>query len=233
MNTFDYLRQSFFFFRQNLAQIAAIQLPFLIPLNGLMLWLDINSDPASPAFSQHALLLSLLSLLVLPVYWAATIYYMQSRLDDQPLRAGQAILKGLTRWRTLLVIFILSGLAIASGLFLLIIPGIYIGVRLAFADYIGVLTPTSALSSLKQSWQQTDDYFWVLLQGLLILYPALQLVEFPISHYFASQEHRQLWLELPISVAIDLCSALITVYGFRVYCVMRADQPRKPEEAVD
>ncbi len=220
MKTFDYLKQSFFFFRQNFRDIATIQLPFLILLNALALWLDMNASDTED-FRQTALSISLLSLILMPIYWAATILYMQSKLENRPLQPFQAISLSFKYWRTLLFIFILTALAISGGLLLLIIPGIYIGIRLSFADYIGVVEGKSAWESLKQSWEETDDYFWVLLQGLLILYPTLQLVEIPITQHFTNQEDRSMLLELPIVVFLDLLSALITVYGFRIYCVMR------------
>jgi len=222
MKTFDYLKQSFFFFRQNFRDIATIQLPFLILLNALALWLDMNASETED-FRQTALSISLLSLVLMPIYWAATILYMQSKLENRPLQPFQAISLSFKYWKTLLFIFILTALAISGGLLLLIIPGIYIGIRLSFADYIGVVEGKSAWASLKQSWEETDDYFWVLLQGLLILYPTLQLVEIPITQYFTNQEDRSMLLELPIVVFLDLLSALITVYGFRIYCVMREE----------
>ena len=222
MKTFDYLKQSFFFFRQNFRDIATIQLPFLILLNALALWLDMNASETED-FRQTALSISLLSLVLMPIYWAATILYMQSKLENRPLQPFQAISLSFKYWRTLLFIFILTALAISGGLLLLIIPGIYIGIRLSFADYIGVVEGKNAWASLKQSWEETDDYFWVLLQGLLILYPTLQLVEIPITQYFTNQEDRSMLFELPIVVFLDLLSALITVYGFRIYCVMREE----------
>lgn len=226
MTTFDYLRQSAYFFKQNFFQIAAIQAPFLIILNGLALWLDINATPDTD-IRQQAALLSILSLTFLPIYWGGTILYMQSRLDDTPITAKQAIYGSLFCWRALLFTFILTSIAVFTGLLLIIIPGIYIGVRLAFADYICVVEKKGAMESLKSSWERTDDYFWVLLQGLLILFPALQLIEMPIAHMFADMENRSIFIELPVFVFVDLLSALITVYGFRIYCVMR-NETRPP-----
>ncbi len=220
MTTFDYLRQSAYFFKQNFFQIAAIQAPFLLILNGIALWLDINAAPDTD-LRQQAAYLSILSLTFLPIYWGGTILYMQSRLDDTPMSAKQAIYRSLFFWRSLLFTFILTSVAVFTGLLLIIIPGIYIGVRLSFADYICVVERQTAIQSLKLSWDKTDNYFWVLLQGLLILFPALQLIEMPITRMFAHMENRSIFLELPIIVFIDLLGALITVYGFRIYCVMR------------
>lgn len=148
---------------------------------------------------------------------------MQSVLDQRPFKASQAIIASLACWRTLLFTFVLTAFAIMGGLMLLILPGIYIGVRLAFADYICVLEKRGAIDSLKQSWEDSADYFWPLLQGLLILYPALQILEIAFAQMFSNGEARNLLIELPVFVMIDLLSALITVFGFRIYCVMRQE----------
>lgn len=227
MSTFEYLRQSFFFFKQNLTIIAKIQLPFLVILNGLALWLDINVTDTNE-FREKTAYISILSLSFLPIYWGATILLMQSKLDNAPLSASQAIIASLSLWRSLLFTFILTSFAVFGGLLLIILPGIYIGVRLAFADYICVLEKQSALNSLKQSWKDTADYFWTLLPGLAILFTGIQLIEMPIAHTLSNMEERNILIELPIVAVVDLLGALITVFGFRIYCVMREES--RPKE---
>ena len=231
MNTFEYLRQSFFFFKQNFVMIAKIQLPFLIILNGLALSMDINATDTDD-FRQQTAYISILSLSFLPIYWGATILYMQSKLEGSVLTASQAIIASLSFWRSLLFTFILTSFAVFGGLLLLIVPGVYIGVRLAFADYICVLEKQSAVNSLKQSWKESGDYFWTLLPGLAILFTGVQLIEMPIAHTLSSMEDRNLIIELPIVAVVDLLGALITVFGFRIYCIMREEtktEKRKPD----
>lgn len=223
MKIFEYLRQSFFFFKQNILMIAKIQLPFLFILNGLALWLDINATETDNLRQQTAYI-SILSLTFLPIYWGATILFMQSKLNNSTLSASQAIIASLSFWRSLLFTFILTSFAVFGGLLLLVIPGIYIGVRLAFADYICVLEKQTAVNSLKQSWKVSANYFWTLLPGFAILFTGLQLIEIPIAHTLSSMTDRNLLVELPIIACVDLLGALITVFGFRIYCVMREEE---------
>lgn len=54
------------------------------------------------------------------------------------------------------------------GLLLLIVPGIYVAVRLAFVPFLVVdegLGPTAALA---ESWRRTEGRFWALLGGALL-----------------------------------------------------------------
>lgn len=232
MNAFDYIKHSFFFFRQNIKTIAAIQLPFLILLNGFMIWMEMNTDSSESMEEIRSQMAysALISLTLLPVYWGATILFVQSKLEDRPLSAFQALYASLSFWRTLLLVFLLSGMAIFGGLLLFIIPGIYIGIRLAFADYICVIEKRGIMDSLKQSWADTSDYFWTLFQGLVVLYPAIQILEWSFVSYFAKMEERSLIMELPIFVAIDLLSVITVIFGFRIYTLMRSEIRPEPTQ---
>ncbi|RVU32464.1 YciC family protein [Neptunomonas marina] len=229
LNTLDLLKQTFFFFRRNLAAIAAIQLPFLIALNLLASWIESNAGESTD-LSQQMAYLALLRLTLLPIFWGATILYIQSKVDGNDYSPSQAVFASLRFWRSLLLVFLLSGMAIFTGLMFFIIPGIYIGVRLAFADFICVVERKPVFESLKQSWEDTKDYFWLLLQGLLILYPGLQIAELYFAQTFAGDGGSNWLLELVIFVTLDLLSVLALIYGFRVYCVMRDEQ--RPEDRI-
>lgn len=220
MNAFDYIKQSIYFLKQNFATLAAIQVPFLLAVNALALWVDQNDNVTM----QSVALVSLLSLLVMPIYWGATIFFMQSILDGTPLSPSQALAAGLGRWRSLLFTFVLSSFAIIGGLALLIIPGIYIGVRLAFADYICVLEKRSAIDSIRQSWIESDDYFWLLFQGLILIYPAIRLLEWGVLEVLESADITSILIKLPAITAVDILSILITIYGFRIYCLARNNE---------
>lgn len=217
---FDYLRQTVFFFRQHLLTLAAIQLPFLILLAlGQSLLLDgIEADDGSAQIRVG--LASALDLALLPFYWGATIFYLQSVIDNSPLKPSNAVLLSLRCWGRLLVTYVLNALAVALGLMLLILPGVYFGVRLAFSDYICVLEDKRPVAALRQSWDTSSDYFWVLLQGLAFLMGLLLLGKLAVSRLFDGSE---LLLNAAL-VGLDFLSVLITIYGFRIYCVMRSEQ---------
>ncbi|WP_417584454.1 YciC family protein [Nitrincola sp.] len=217
--TFEYLRQSFFFFKQHLLTLAAIQLPFLALIGLLSFFLQGDLTSSEDVASSGFLLLGLLQLALLPLYWGATIFYMQSVLDGKPLSVMSAISLGMSSWGRLLLTYILNGFAVLLGLIMLVIPGVYVGVRLAFADYVCVLEGKSATQSLKQSWSQTQPYFWMLLQGFVIIFLCLLLIEMLIQQIFGSTLPGTL-----LSLLVDFCGVMLTVFGFRVFSVMREEQ---------
>ncbi|WP_020683568.1 YciC family protein [Marinobacterium rhizophilum] len=221
--TFEYIRQSLFFFRRHLGTIARIQLPFIIGLNLLGLLLDSGFEANSNQMHTGTGLLMLLNLTLLPLYWGATILFLQSAVDSRPLSAFQAVALSLKYWRRLLITYLLSGFAVTLGLMLLIVPGIYAGVRLVFADYICVLEDRKPVASLRQSWAESEVYFGLLLKGLLLIFGALFLIEAPLLYLAETAGISTPPVDAFLSVVFDLMGTLVTVYGFRIYSLMRSE----------
>lgn len=218
---FTYIRQSLYFFRNHFAMIAKIQLPFLL-LEGFAA-LMIHGSVTEETMGINQGLLVLINLTLLPIYTAATIVYLQSVVQNNPLRVSQSIMLGLTRWGVLLLIYIISGLAIISGLLFLIFPGLFILARLAFADYIGVLEKQGVFSSLKASWERTEDYFWILLTGTVMLFGLVTGGNMLLHSTLDGAGMMTPLLEITLSIIFGLFSAIITIFGFRVYCVSLQD----------
>ncbi|NVK39597.1 MAG: hypothetical protein HWE39_00010 [Oceanospirillaceae bacterium] len=220
--TLEYIRQSLFFFRRNFGVIARIQLPFIILLN-LVGWLIQSTlDPETQAVRNAGALLMLLNLTLLPIYWGATILFLQSVVDNRPLGALTAIRSSLKYWRRLLLTYLMMAVAVTLGLLLFIVPGIVAGVRLAFADYVCVLENRKAGESLRQSWGDTREYFWLLLNGMLIIFGGLFLMEMLftlIDRNVVSLAP----LNPVLGILLDLLGTLVTIYGFRVYCLMKEE----------
>lgn len=220
--TFEYIRQTLFFFRRNFGVIARIQLPFIILLNLIGWLIPASLSPEAPEMRSAGALLMLLNLTLLPIYWGATILFLQSVVDNRPLGALAAIRASLKYWRRLLLTYLMMAVAVTLGLLLFIVPGIVAGVRLAFADYACVLENRKAGESLRQSWGDTREYFWLLLNGMLIIFGGLFLIEF----LFMLIDKNVVSLspfETVLGILLDLLGTLVTIYGFRVYCLMKEE----------
>lgn len=91
-------------------------------------------------------------------------------VDDIPPRILD-LLEGYLYFLPGLVAYVLLGFSILAGLLLLILPGIYVAVRLQFVFYL-VVEGREALRALRESWAITRGLFWRLLGfgmvGLLI-----------------------------------------------------------------
>lgn len=218
--TFDYLRQSLFFFRTHLNQLALIQIPFLlmITLVQYQLLQGVESDTARTTSSLF--ISSALDLALMPIYWGATLLYMQSVLQGRSLTTAQAISLSLTCWGRLLLTYILTALAVSSGLLLLILPGLYIGIRLAFAEFYCVMEGKGPFEAIRASWASSADFFWPLLQGLALIFGVLMLAEVLISQMMGDAHV----LKMILSLLVQFLGVLSSIYAYRVYCVMKEDK---------
>ncbi|MGB0467387.1 MAG: YciC family protein [Pontibacterium sp.] len=221
----EYIRQALYFFRSHFSMVVRIQLPFLLLINVLALLADTSFDSQSESFSTMVAGLTLLNVTLMPIYMAATIFYFGSVVKNQPLTAGQALLLGLTRWRALLLVYALSAFAVFSGLLFLVIPGIFILIRLGFADYICVAEQKGPLDALKESWERSEPWFWTLLNGLAILFVIVTGTEMLLELLLEKIG----LLNAPVSALINmffgLLNTALTVYGFRVYCIAQEETP--------
>ncbi len=104
------------------------------------------------------------------------------------------------------------GVAVAAGLVLLIIPGIYVAVRLQFYGFLIVDQRVGPIESLQKSWEITDGRVWSLLWldlilvginllGVLLFVVGL-FVTVPISTLALAYVYRQL-LELAPEDAVE------------------------------
>ena len=107
------------------------------------------------------------------------------------------------RWMVVLVV---------AGLFLLIVPGIYVAVRFQFYGFFVVDEKTGPVESLQRSWEVTDGRVWsllwldLILVGINILGMLLFLVGLfvtvPITTLALAYVYRQL-LVLPPENAVE------------------------------
>jgi len=78
-----------------------------------------------------------------------------SSTSIEPLNA---LLNGIKKFFPLFGVLILSSIFVFFGLLLLILPGIYVGARLALSPVYIMLENKGVLESLKLSWENTDEH---------------------------------------------------------------------------
>lgn len=216
-----YLKQTWFFFRANLVPIMRIQLPFIILITLISMSAIQSVDPENPQMNDSMMMFYLASLIFLPLYAGATIAYLQSVVNEQPISTTEALKTGLIRWWPLLITKMLGALAIVIGLFLLFVPGIYVLIRFAFSEYHSVIEKVSPTDALKNSWDDTSEFFWPLLNGLAVLFVILMGGNLLLQGLLQSIGIESLLISSLLDIAFGFLNCLYTVYGFRLYCVMR------------
>jgi len=222
--TLEYIRQSFFFFRQNIKLLAAINIPFLIIFNILFSQVNMANSTADPsAVTESLLMASTLNLLFMPIYWGATIFFMQSTIHSPILTAGQAITASIKTWLKLFLVFFLTSVCVLFGFMAFIIPGIYVAIRLSLSHYICIAENKGTIDSLKQSWARTGDYVWLILKGTAIIMITIFILRMAAIAITDTIFNSAL-VNVIVNIAFDFCNIMVMIFGFRVYCLSNEKQ---------
>mgnify|MGYP001071759101 CR=1 FL=1 len=155
MNPLDALRDAWFFFRQNLLQILLLCLPFLL----LEAFLSLQLENLVAA-AKVPLYEVLLGLFFYPLYSAALILFIDARSRGEQPGKGALVTMSLGLWPRFVLLAGIGTLAIMLGISLFILPGLWLMVRLVFADYLLVLRGLTPLQALHESLQLTHGHFW-------------------------------------------------------------------------
>ena len=129
-------------------------------------------------FSSNGGLIGIMGLLgmILSVSFLGALHLSfdakSSNVSIEPLNA---LFAGLKKFFPLFGAYILSAIVVFFGLLLLILPGVYVGARLAlFPAYI-MLENKGVMESLKLSWENTDEHGGTLF-GLTIIFVLLSII---------------------------------------------------------
>jgi hypothetical protein len=124
------------------------------------------------AQATASLLAALAGLLLYQVLTGAITRAIAAEVAGQDPGVEQSYRFGFARLGPILVVSILVGLATLAGLIVLVIPGIYIGVRLAVSTQALVVEGKRGTEAMRRSWDLVRGHWWhaaftVLLAGLL------------------------------------------------------------------
>ena len=172
MNPLTVLRDSFYFFQRNLGAIVQLCLPLVILEAVLQQVLDRTLGPE--AFTGYSMIVGLL---VYPLYTAALILFLDARSRGESPRTVDVLAMALTLWPRYALLTAMSTLLILLGLSLYFLPGLWLMVTLAFAEYLLVLRGMPALAAMKESFRLTRGHFLRILICLLCVMTPLWLLK--------------------------------------------------------
>lgn len=167
MNILSIFADAYRFYVGNLRQMAGLFLPILLIVSALEQVLTVTSDAASVFW------VALANLLFYPLYTGAMLQLLARRTQHETPTNAQLLFSALRFWWPLLVLTFVVGAMVAFGLMLLIIPGIWIAVRLSFAEIYLVVEGLEPLAALRKSHDTTKELFWVILLAIAGIYALL------------------------------------------------------------
>ncbi|GGX68260.1 hypothetical protein [Saccharospirillum salsuginis] len=149
---------------------------------------------------------------------AAVILYLDRAIKKEYLPPRQAVLQALAWVPMLATVQFLTGIVVGLGL-ILIVPGLYFGVRLVLASFFLILDRQPVLDSMRTAWTRSVGYGWTIFGGYALIYGALILVSqvlFIGGDVEAGNTGYGLGTVL-LNLLFKPVGALALVFGFRVY----------------
>jgi hypothetical protein len=167
-NAWNFYFNNWQYFAVLAAPVFAVEIAtayFLLPLG------DISPENIAEYFGSNVLSIGILSAVgtVLSVGFLGSLYLaFNSKSSASELEPMSALLAGVQKFFPLFGAYFLSIFAVFFGLLLLILPGIYLGARLALFPAFIMLEGKGVIDSLKLSWEKTDEHGGILFSLTLL-----------------------------------------------------------------
>jgi lysylphosphatidylglycerol synthetase-like protein (DUF2156 family) len=215
---FEILRDAWALYRADwrtyLLVVAVVVVPANLVVGGIALG-GLSGEPRGQTLGELGVTVALQQLVTLPLTTAMVIAVLLARLRDEPATAGAAIQAGFDVFAALLVVIVLSALAIAAGA-VLIIPGIYLAVRLLVSVPATVIEGRRGVDALRRSWELVELNWWRTLGTLLTMNTVAALAAgFVIALPFtmiATSTDSQAW-SLIGAIAGEIATVPLTAIG--------------------
>ncbi|WP_122579679.1 YciC family protein [Pseudomonas viridiflava] len=201
MNPLTVIQDSLYLFRRNLGSILMLCLPLVVPeaLAKQALGSAMSAE-ASPAYSL------VIGLFFYPLYTAALILFLDARTRGEEPATRDLLAMALRLWPTFAVLSAMSTLLIMFGLSLLVVPGIWVMIKLAFSEYLLVLRRLTPFMAMRESMLMTTGHFTRIMVCVLCVYIPLWLLE-GVGLYLMPEPQ-----SAPVSLLIDSISSFLNLF---------------------
>ncbi len=130
--------------------------------------------------------------------------------------------RALGLWPAMAAVSAMGTLAILLGASLFVLPGLWVMIRIAFAEYLLVLRGLPPLAALKESFRLTRGHFLLLLGCTLVVMAPLWLLDIWVALQMEGAEPLPLLPRVALDAAIGLLQLFATVVLFRCYMLCAA-----------
>jgi hypothetical protein len=218
MNVLAILRDACFFYSRHFLTIVRLCLPLILLESltrlGIDHWLANDAPPALDL---------LVGLIFYPLYVGALILFLDARSRGHDPALGAVYARALPLWPALAVLSGLGTLLILLGASLFVLPGIWVMVKIAFAEYLLVLRGLTPLAALKQSFQLTRGHFLLVLGCVMTVLLPVWMLEVWIAAQLFADETPPLLPAMLLDGVVGLLQLLPTIMLFR--CFMLCSEP--------
>ncbi len=219
MNVLAILRDAWFFYSRHFGSIVRLCLPLILLESGTRLavehWLGKGALPGQEL---------LVGMLFYPLYIGALILFIDARSRGHAPELRAVLARALPLWPALAVLTGLGTLLIMLGASLFVLPGIWVMVKIAFAEFLLVLRGLSPLAALKQSFILTRGHFLLVLGCVLSVLLPLWIVEAWLATALVADNAANALPRLLLDAVVGVLQLLPTVMLFRCF-MLCSDTP--------
>jgi hypothetical protein len=232
----ELLSAAFQLYRRHWRTLLAIAAVVVVPLtllqygighwfrsHGQQLQGQVEVSTSFWAVASASLLAALVGLLLYQVLTGAITRNIAAEVAGQDLDLEQSYRFGFARLLPVLLVGILVGLATLLGLIVFIIPGIYIGVRLAVSTQALVVEDKRGTQAMRRSWDLVGGHWWHAAFTLLVAGLITGVVNAVITAPFGAGA----WLLQGIAAAV--ATTVTLPYGALVGVLLYLDLRTRTE----
>ncbi len=209
----ELLKDTWFFLRTNFTGLCAVLLPLLIPLN----FISTAAEYYSSDEAQYVWLAIIFEITAFPLYQGALVFFLAAMVKGEQLPVSQYYKLAVKFWLPLILLYLATGLAMLGGFLLLILPGLIVAARVAFAEFYCLLHEQAPLDAFKSSWEQARKYQWTILAGLLVIALAVIILFSVLDWVVVMLGLNGAPYTFISSVAASILYASTTIFCFRVF----------------
>jgi hypothetical protein len=234
----EILRTAFELYRRHWRTLVAIAAVVVVPLTLLQYllgdWLraqgevtsndEVVISTSSWAVAAASLVTALVGLLMYLVLTGAITRAVAAEVAGEDPGVEQSYRFGFHRLGSVLLVSVLVGLATVGGLILLVIPGIYIGVRLAISVEALVVEGRRGTEAMGRSWGLVGGHWWHAFGTLLVAALLIGIVNAVITTPFSGLG----WVAQALAAAV---ATLVTLpYGVLVGVLLYLELRARKED---
>ncbi len=209
------LSDVFFFYRKNINQLLAYILPVSLAITILSLVIA-NLIPTTDELEKIKILI-VINFIFNPIYLAGLIFLLSSLSNQKPgertITLSQCIGLGIFKWAPVLAVSIIYGMLTGIGLFLFIMPGLWIFLRLILAPFLVVLKDRSPIDAISESFSKTATEFWGIAGTTMLIFLSIILLQQSVISFLPDSTI----VTVLVSVLGDVLWSILTLVWFRYY----------------
>ena len=207
-----------------LALGALVVVPSQVIVSGIgMEQLTADYD-STPGWAETSIAAAVAFLVVAPLITAICVHALHSVAAGGSPGAREAIVKGFESFAPIFFAVLLAAAGIAVGLFLLIVPGIYLFVRWYFVPQAVVLEGARTAAALRASTRLVTGAWWRTFGLVVLVYVLLGLASVVLGAPFtalADTTDRALWALAGNILATSVTQPFAALFSTLLYYDLR------------